>query len=361
MSIFKEELKMKDIIKKILSTIIDCIVPTIPVMIGAGMMKVLLIVLGPSVLNILSETNPTYLVLSFVADAGYYFMPVYIAIGAAEVFKVDKYLAAMIGAMLLSPAYIEHVNMGTTLNIFGLPISLTNYSNQVISSIIIIWIMSYIYHFLDKHLGKNAKPILLPLLTILIMIPIAFSVVGPLGVWMGEKLVELIIYLQSLGPIGNAIMCALLPFVAILGLGGANVAAMILLASRGMDPILFFANVLYNNILGFVTLALYLRKKNPQTLAAAITASVGGVSEPALFGIVMKDFKALMALVVGCFFGGLYAGISGVKTYAIASFGAFGLVTTIGPDSSIIQAIIALIISCVIGFIISYLTHKQND
>ena len=352
---------IRKIIKKALSTLVDCIVPTIPVMIGAGMLKVLLIVLGPTVLAILSETSPTYMVLSFVADAGYYFMPAYIAIASCEVFKVDKYLGALIGAMLLSPTYIEYVNNGATLSIYGLPISLTNYSNQVISSIIIVWIMSYIYHFLDKHLSNNLKPIILPLATILIMVPIAFSIVGPVGVFLGEKLVELILFLQSLGPIGNAIMCAILPFVAIFGLGGANVAAMLMLASKGMDPILFFANVLYNNILGFVTLALYLKNKKPETLAAAITAAVGGVSEPALFGIVMKDFKALMALVIGGFFAGLYAGISGVKTFAMASFGIFGTVTTIGPESSIYHAFLSLAIGCLVGFIITFITHRKND
>ena len=352
---------IKNAIQKILSTLIDCIVPTLPIMIGVGMLKVLLILLGPVVLNLLSEESPTYIVLSFVADAGYYFMPIYIAIASAEVFKVNKYLAALIGAMLLSPTFIEHVNMGTPLSIYGLTITLTNYSNQVISSVIIIWIMSYVYHFFDKYLGNNIKPIALPLLTILIMVPIAFSIIGPLGVFLGEKLVDLILFLKGLGPIGNAIMCGIIPFITILGLGGANLSAMLLLASSGVDPILFFSNVLYNNILGFVTLALYLKDRNSQTLAAAITSSIGGTSEPALFGIVMKDFKALAALSIGCFFGGLYAGLTGVKTYAMASFGTFGLITTIGPDSSIYHAIIAMFIGCLIGFVLTYITHRKND
>ena len=72
-------------------------------------------------------------------------------------------------------------------------------------------------------------------------------------------ILDLIMWLKDLGPLGNAIMCAIIPFITIAGLGGANLSAMLLLASTGVDPILFFANVLYNNILGAVTFALYLK------------------------------------------------------------------------------------------------------
>ena len=227
-------------------------------------------------------------------------------------------------------------------------------------SIIAVLIMSYIYNFLDTKIIENLRPIIVPLITIVIMVPIAFCAIGPLGVWLGDKLVELIMLLNNIGPIGNAIMCAIIPFITIAGLGGANLSAMLLLASSGCDPILFYANVIYNNVLGFVTLAMYLKNKKPDVLAAAITSSLAGTSEPALFGHVVKDGKALMCLVVGDFVGGLLAGIFKVKTYAMASFGIFGIVTTIGPDSSIMLAAIAMVAGCVTGFILSFITHSKH-
>ena len=353
--------KIKSILSNALSKLADCIVPTAPILIGAGMLKVLLIILGPLVLNILKEDSSTYIVLSFVADAGYYFMPIFTAIASADVFKVNKYLAALMGAILLSPTFINLVDQNYKLSIYGLPITNTKYASQVISSVIIVWLMSYVYHFLDNHLHKNIKDIVLPLLTILIMTPIALVFVGPLGVILGNKLVDLILYLKDLGPIGNAIMGALIPYTVITGLGGANLSAMLLLASSGCDPILFFANVIYNNVLGFVSLAIYFKKKESKALSGAITAAVAGTSEHVLFGIVLKDIKALISLTIGCFFGGLYAGLTGVKAYAMASFGIFGIVSTIGPDSSILNAAIAIIIGCSIGFILTFITIKNEN
>lgn len=352
--------KVGSFIKKLFSTLADCIIPTLPIMIGVGMIKVLLILFGPTVLNLLKETSPTYIVLQFVSDAGYYFMPIYVGVSSAEVFKTNKFIGALMGGMLLAPAFVEIVEAGTPLSVFGLPIALTNYGNQVLSSIIAVWIMSFIYNFLDTHINKNFKALLTPLLTILIMIPIAFSLIGPLGVFLGNKLVDLILLLKNIGPIGNAIMCAIIPFITIVGLGGANLSAMLLLASTGCDPILFYSNVIYNNVLGFVTLALYLKDRKSETLAAAITSSVAGTSEPAIFGIVMKDTKAMISLVLGDFVAGLYAGITGVKAYAMASFGIFGIITTVGPESSIINAAIAMILGCVTGFITCLLLHNKK-
>ena len=352
--------KISSFLKKVFSLLADCIVPTMPIMIGVGMIKVILIVIGPSVLNLLSETSSTYVVLQFVGDAGYYFLPIYVAISSAEVFKTNKFVAGIVGGMLISPAFVEIVNSGEALSFLNIPIALTNYGNQVLPSVIAIWIMSYIYNFLDKHIIENLRSLLVPLFTIILMIPISFSVIGPLGVFLGDELVSLIMLLKNLGPLGNGILCALIPYITIFGLGGANLSAMLLLASSGIDPILFFSNVIYNNVLGFVTLALYIRNKKSDTLAAAITSSVAGTSEPAIFGIVMKDTKALLSLTIGDFVGGLLSGLFGVKAYAMASFGIFGIVTTIGPDSSILYAAISIVAGCAIGFVLSFLTHKST-
>ena len=352
--------KIKNIISKIFGTLADCITPTVPILIGVGMIKVILIIFGPTVLNVLSETSSTYIVLNFVAEAGYYFMPIYSGVATAKVFNTNIYMGALVGGMLLSPAYVDIVNKGQALTFLKLPIALTNYGSQPLPSIIAVAIMAKIYNYFDTHIKGNLKPLITPLATTLLMIPISFCAIGPLGVFLGNGLVDLIMLLKGLGPIGNGIMCAIIPFVTIAGLGGANLSAMLILASTGCDPILFFSNVLYNNILGFVTLALYFRKKDSQTLAAAITSSIGGTSEPAIFGIVMKDVKALLALVIGDFVAGLYSGIMGVKAYAMASFGTFGIITTIGPESSILHAAIAMVLGCIVGFVLSYITHPTK-
>lgn len=352
--------RLLKIIKNVFFKIAECIIPIMPILVGVGMLKVILIILGPYILNILSEADNTYIVLSFVADAGYYFLPIYVAVASAEVFDTNKFLAALMGGMLISPAFVELVNNNTPLTIFGLKLASTNYSNQILPSIIIVFIESYVYKYLSKFIPKKLSSVFSPMLTIIIMIPVAFCLIGPVGVYLGEQLVKLVISLKNMGPLGFAIMTALAPFVVIAGLGGASLSVMLSLAASGVDPILFFSNVLFNSILGFVTLALYIRNKDAQALAASITSTVGGSSEPAIFGYVIKDFSAMLSLIIASFFAGLYAGIMQVKTFSISSFGFLGLVSTIGPNSSIVHATISLVIGCVLAFVLTLLTHKKR-
>ena len=347
--------------KGVLDTIIQCISPIIPLLIGVGMLKVVLMLIGPTVFGLLLETSNTYIVLKLVADAGYYFLPIYVAISAAHVFKIDKFIAGLSGAILISPTFVQYVTGGQTLSVFGLPIAMTDYSNQIIPSIITVWILSYIYRFLDKHINKNLKPIFLPLICIIIITPISLCLIGPLGYFLSEALVDIIMALTKIGPLGNAIMGAMLPYITICGLSGANLSAMLSLAATGCDPILFFANVCYNTILGFVVLAVYLKDKKPETLAASITATVAGASEPALFGILIKNPITLFCFTVANFCSGLYVGISGVKSFSMSSFGVFGIISTIGPGSSIINAIVSMLIGCIIGFVLTFILTKKNN
>ncbi len=53
----------------------------------------------------LSNTSQTYQVLNFMADAGFYFLPILLADSVAKRFNVNNYLAMMIGGILLHPSF----------------------------------------------------------------------------------------------------------------------------------------------------------------------------------------------------------------------------------------------------------------
>lgn len=351
---------IKKFISKIFDTLANCILPNMPILVGVGMLKVVLIFVGPTILGILSEDSNTYIVLSFIAEAGYYFMPIFVAISSAKIFNTNVPVSGLIGAMLISPTFVSLVEQGKELSIYNIPIINTTYGNQILPSIILVYIVSLIYNNLEKVIPEKIRSISVPLITIVIMAPIAFCLVAPIGVVIGDYLVKLILLLKGIGPMGNAIMCALIPFVTIGGLGGANLSAMLLLAATGCDEILFYSNVLYNNILGFAVLAVYLHDKDSNTLACAITSALGGTSEPAIFGYVIKDINVLLSLLVGDFVAGFISGLLGVKSYAMASFGTFGILTTIGPNSSIVDAAIAMAVGCIISFTLSYFLHHKK-
>lgn len=354
--------KILGIIDKIFKTLAGCVTPAVPILIGVGMLKVGLILFGPSVLGILQESDNTYVVLTFVADAGYYFLPIYIAVASAEYLNTSKYIAALMGGVLLSPKFVELINEGASLTVFGLPIASISYANEILPSIVIVCIESYIYKFIDSLVTEKFKNIIVPLFVIIIMVPIIFCAVGPLGILLSQGLTKLILALTKIGPFGVGIYAALLPFAVMFGLGGTNLTVILSIASQGADPICFFSNVIYNCTVGSVALAYYVKHKDAESLAAGVTGIVGGISEPALFGVALKDRKALLATVIGNFVGGFLVGLFKVKTFAVASFGVLGVIATIGEGSSIVLASISLLAACATGFVLYYLSqiNKKN-
>lgn len=351
--------RIKNLIISIFQTLGDCLVPIMPILIGAGMLNVVLILLGPQALKLLAYEDNTYIVLKFVADSGFYFMPVFVSVASAEKFKTNKYIAALCGAMLLAPQFVEYLNNGYQLSVFGLPITMASYGNQIVPSILLVFILSYIEKLAIKISPENLKSVLVPLICLLLMIPISFSIVGPIALIISDSLVGFFLMLRKLGPFGNGLMCAMIPFFVMFGVGGAIPSAQLAILTQGPDPILYFSTILFNTILGFVMLGIYVIDKDSNKLGAAITATVGGTSEPAIFGTVIKDNKALISLVIADFVASFYAGLMGVKTFTVASFGILGCIVTIGPGSSFLHALIAIIIGCATAFVLSYITHKK--
>lgn len=343
----------------IFQTLGDCLAPTLPAIIGVGMIKLALLLLSPTVLNILNETSDTYIVLSFVCNAAYYFLPVFIAVSAGEVFKTNKYIAGLLGAMLLAPEYVGYVNTGKALTIFSLPITLTGYNSQMISPILIVWLFSIIYNYLDSKVSDRFKTIIVPAISITIMVPIAFCLVGPLGVWLGSLLTKLIYTLYKMGPLGGAIYCALMPIICIAGLGSVDFTITLALITPGPDPICFFNNLCYNVMLGVTVFVYYLKKKDNEALASSITASIAGISEPALFGTVVKNLYLLIPLCTSCFVVGFLNSSFGIKSYVMASQGIIGSISTLGGDVSFIYSIIDLTIGIILSAFLSIITLKK--
>ena len=176
----KEKLTPKSILNNVLDVIGGCVAPMLPIITAAGLVKLIVAVLGPSMLNIMSETSDFMRLLTFVGDAGFYFFPIYVAYAAAKKFQTNIPMALFIAGVLLHPTLIEIVNTGEAFTVYGIPMYLTTYSSNFVSMILIVWMMSYVEKGLNKVIPNALRALLFPLLTLLIMLPIALCILGPI-------------------------------------------------------------------------------------------------------------------------------------------------------------------------------------
>lgn len=355
----------KNVFEFIVDVISSCMSPVVPAMLAGGMMKVLLIILP--LINLLSTDSQTYAVLTFFGDAPFYFIPIMLAYTAAQKFGVTPMLAVSVAGIMLHPNFISLVNAGDSLHAFGLPITLASYSSSVIPILIMVWLMQYIENFFNKIIPAVMKTFMQPLLVLLISGLIALVVVGPLGIYAGEGLSTLVLWIQTkAGWLALGLMGAFMPLIVMTGMHWAF-APIFLIASPATPDVLILPAMLAANLAqGAAALSVSFKAKNPNTkqigLAAGISALVAGVTEPALYGITLKYKTPLYAAMIAGGISGVYVGISGLESYAFAVPSLVALPQFIGGDGNrnIINAIIVAVVSIILTFIFTWILWKEE-
>lgn len=110
------------------------------------------------------------------------------AFSSAKRFNCNPYFAAVLGGILIHPTFTGLVSAGEAVSFFGLPIKLVSYGSAVVPPILIVLVQSYVERFAKKISPNAVKVFLVPLITFLIMAPLALIVIGPLGSMVGDVL-----------------------------------------------------------------------------------------------------------------------------------------------------------------------------
>ena len=89
-------------------------------------------------------------------------------------------------------------------------------------------------------------------------------------------------------------------------------------------------------------------KSLKQLSLSSSTTAFMGITEPALYGVNFKLKKPLYASMIGGGIAGLYAGITGIRTYASATAGLAAIPVYISDDmSNVINACITIVVAIV--------------
>ena len=83
------------------------------------MIKVLLIIFGPTLLGLMESTGDTYIILNALGDAPFYFLPVMVAYTASKKLNCNSFLSVTVAAMLLYPDLITLLGGDAPTYLFG--------------------------------------------------------------------------------------------------------------------------------------------------------------------------------------------------------------------------------------------------
>lgn len=364
---------------KIIGAITGSIAPAIPLLAGAGMGKVLLLIL--TITNVLSDKSQTYQLLNLIFDTGYYFIPAYVGFSAAKIFNTDSMLGAFIGLVTVNPNWVQIVNANKPFKFFGIQVPLIQYSSTLITAILSVWIMSYIYQWVKKITPGMIKVFMEPMLTMLITAPLVFLIIGPLSNWISQGIAFISMWLfHHAGFIAIPILTAAYPWLVSVGIHKAlSPISIQLVAEQGFDPIIRVVALCSNISQASAALAVGLKSKDQKlkslALSSSATAFLGGITEPALFGVNLKLKKPMYGAMIGGAVAGLVASFLKLKAYIYVTPAILSLPMWVSKtENFVIQAIIVMIVATIVTFIATWLIgfddpadektksqEKQND
>ncbi|HIU04391.1 MAG TPA: PTS transporter subunit EIIC [Candidatus Coprousia avicola] len=358
--------KKKFSINTIFDAISGSITPLIDVLIGAGFVKIVLLLLEQ--FGLLTPEMPTYVVLNFVGDAGFYFLPVFIGAMAAKKFGASQGLGMLLGAMLIHPNFVAAVSGGQALNIFGLPIYAATYSSSVIPAILAVAVMAPVQRFFARTSPDSVRSITEPFFTLVVMVPLTLCVLAPLGSFLGTYLSQAILWLyNTTGFFGVAVFACICPWVVMTGMHSSLMPYMLDALATGAEFIVLPGMIISNIDQGAACAAVALKTKNKQirstAASCAITAMVGGVTEPGMFGINLRFKTPMYGAMIGSFCGALVAGFGGAAAHAITGSAGLigGLPIFLGGDiSNLIWMVAGIAVGVVVTFIATYILYKPE-
>lgn len=359
----KEKMTFKKVVNKIIDGIVGCMIPLLPILIGSGLLQAIIAIaenLGAS------AESPTLVTLTFVANAAFYFMPVYLGGFAAKKFGANTALGLMIGACLIHPTFVSMVAEGNAGSIFGIPIYPASYSSTVVPAILSVWIMSYIEKWISKHSPKSLRTIIEPLGTLIIMVPLTFCILAPLGAMISTTFANgLNWFYDTCGFVAVAVFAAIIPFVVMLGMHVGTVPiAIASIAANGADYLMMPSFFISNFTQGAACMAVGVKTKDEKlksfAFSCAFSNMVPGISEPGMYGITLRYKTPMWGAMIGAACAGAYFGLTRVGCYTFMAPNLFQFAAYSNVPSNLRNAIIGVVIGIIVAFISTMILYKPE-
>lgn len=352
----------KNLLNTFMETISGIFAPVLGAMSGAGMLKALLILC--TTCGLLTSDMGTYRILYAAADGVFTFIPMFLAITAARKFKANEFVSLGIAAALVYPDMTAAFSAGEALSFLKIPVVLVSYTSSVIPIVISIYALSKLEKGLKKIVPSVCKTFLTPMLSLMIMVPATYLVIGPISDTAGKLLASGYTALVGFNPmIAGGILGLIWPAAVMFGLHWGFVPiVMNNIAEYGRDT-LFVITGPNNMAQAGATLGVFLKTKNKEIkeLAgpAALSAVLAGITEPAIYGVTLR-FKRPF------FIGAVFSGIAG----AIVAVAGTGAPTLLGTSILTLPGYIGVgfagfLIACAIAYfgsaIVTYLFGYSDD
>lgn len=347
-----DDKKKETVTNKIFTFISGCITPTLPVLIGSGLISAVLALLTN--FNILAKDANTYVLLNALANAAYQYLPVMVAYAGARRLKTNEYVAAFIMLALCSST----ISGVEGLSIFGISLTTVKYTSNIVPALMMVPVLAVFDKVIVKYSPNAIKSVVRPFVLSMVMFPVTLLVLGPIGTLVGKLLAQFCIWVTSFGGLSMAILSALHPLLVMVGMH-TIITPLIVNEITTVGSSLLFSKALAANLaIAGAALAVGFKAKKAENKEAGISTGITAllsVTEPALYGVLIRLKKPLISAIIASAITGVFIGIFDIRAYATASCSFLTLPIFMGGAmSNFYLACAAAVIATVLGFVITW-------
>ncbi|MDQ8445863.1 beta-glucoside-specific PTS transporter subunit IIABC [Enterococcus faecium] len=364
------------------ATISGIFAPILGTLSGVGILKGLLAIAVFS--GVLSTTDGTYTLLYSIGDGFFYFLPIILGMTAAEKFGGNRFIGIALGCSLVYPSLVslgggDPIGQAFTNTIFstdyfstflGIPVLLpaSGYPSSVVPVIIACYFAVKLEKFFIKVVPDLIKTFFVPLLTLAIIVPLTYLLIGPISTILCSIIGQIFSALFGFsGLLAGAALGFVFQFFVILGLHwGLVPLGLMNLGELGYDMIIPAA-LTTTFAQSAVVLAIYLKTKDQKLKKIALPAFISGmfgVTEPAIYGITLPKKKPFLISCVAAAVGGALIGALGIRRFTMGGLGFFALATYMDPNSNnlsnVMWAAIAIGVAMIVAFVLTMVLYKDS-
>ncbi len=339
-------------IRRALNTLAAIFVPTIPALIGCGLILGMVNIFKLVAPDFVAANPDIFTLFTVVGKAVFAVLSVMIGMNTAKELQASPAIGAVMAAVLAAPGLANVELFGNALVPGG---------GGMFAVLLVCVFSSKFELWFRSHCKESLDLIFTPTVTILVSSAVALFVLQPIAhavnVWLGN-LVSVALLNESAGSVAvGGILGGGFLFLLLTGLhqGLIPIHAQIL-ETFGLNylfPILAMGGMGQVGAAAYV----YLKSKNERlkkTITGALPVGILGVGEPLLFGVSLPLGKTFIAGCIGGFAGG--AMMAAFKIGIIIPFGTAGLslIPLVG-EGQIPSFLLAVVCAWIVGFIASML------
>lgn len=378
-----ETKKSGSILDKGIDIISGIFQPVLGIMAACGMLKglnALFVALG-----LYSATSGGYMVINAAGDALFTFLPLFLGYTSAKKFGLKPMLGLALGAAMCYPSIqgssisagadaMYTLFKGTMfaspvyIDFFGLPIISMDYTGTVVPIIFVVYFASKCEKLFNKFVPDLVKFFFVPMLTLLVTLPVALIVIGPIATFGSTLISEVVLSIRDFSPLlAGAIVGFSWQILVIFGLHWGFIPVYINnVMTLGYDNVMmpFFACTFATSA---VLLAIFIKTKDKKLKEMAIPnfiSGIFGVTEPAIYGMLLPLKKPFIISCIASGIGGAFYGFFNLRKFITGGMGIFELPAMIEPNGGMGNLIVALsgmAISMVVAFVLTMVLYKDKE